>query len=162
MSESPCGRVPVAYIFAEEPSAKKPDPREGGEREPGVIGYRTAATMSGCTAGPFSLSSPRGELGGVLPDVSYAGLEGSALSPLSPREEEVCVVRIVGVVAFAQELVVPFLIVLFLALIFVGLLFFAVVGRAMRNPGQTGNDGEDEEGGRREREGEERGRDDDS
>ena len=78
---------------------------------------------------------------------------------MSLWEKGVRVARIAMVVAFVQELVVPFLIVLFLALIFLGLLFLAVVGRAMRNPGRTGDRCEDEEGGGREREGEERGRD---
>jgi hypothetical protein len=66
--------------------------------------------------------------------------------------------RIAVVVAFVQVLAAPFLIVLFLSLIFLGLLFLAVVGRAMRNPGRTGDNGEAEEGGRSEREGEEHDR----
>ncbi len=94
----------------------------------------------------------------VLPDVSYGGSEGRTLLPLSPREEEIRVVRIAVVVAFAQELAVPLLIVLFLALIFLGLFFAAAVGGALRNPGRTGSAGEAEEGGRREREGEEHDR----
>jgi hypothetical protein len=78
--------------------------------------------------------------------------------PLSPREEETSIMRIAVVVAFVQVLAAPFLIVLFLSLIFLGLLFLAVVGRAMRNPGRTGDNGEAEEGGRSEREGEEHDR----
>lgn len=62
------------------------------------------------------------------------------------------------VVAFVQVLAAPFLIALLLSLIFLGLLFLAVVGRAMRNPGLTGDNGEVEEGGRRKREGEEHDR----
>ncbi len=98
-------------------------------------------------------------LGGVLLGVPYGDSEGRTLSPLSLREEEVRVVRSAVVVASVQELVAPLLIVLFLAVIFLGLLFFAVVGRALRNPSRTG---EDEEGERREREGEEPGRDGES
>ncbi len=162
MLESPRERGSAPHIFVKEYSKRKPDPGKGGSRGswPPNRRYKLERITG---PGPFVCYRSSTMVGGVERG-SFArflrGPEGRTLLPLSPREEETSIMRIALVVAFVQVLAAPFLIVLFLSLIFLGLLFLAVVGRAMRNPGQTGDRGEDEEGGGREREDEERGRDD--